>query len=266
MRPTIPLLTLAMTAVPGLASASSSGWLESEGGRVRIVTMGQVDKAGALRGALEVDLLPGWKTYWRDPGEAGVPPTITVDDTSGVALSEIGFPAPERFNDGYSEWAGYKHSVALPFTLTFDKAETAGPIVASVFIGICETICIPVQGELDIDPASDPDNAADSAVVEAALDALPSPALDGFSASIVEDGDDALTVAAQAPGAPETADLFLASAAGYVFGTPERTVKDGKLSFSVPILDRPEQAPAGASFRYTLVSGRQAVEGTLALP
>jgi DsbC/DsbD-like thiol-disulfide interchange protein len=266
MRLTTPLLTLAIAAAPCVASASSSDWLESEGGRVRIVTTGQADDAGVLRGALEVDLLPGWKTYWRDPGEAGVPPTIDLGDAPSVTISEMGFPAPKRFDDGYSKWAGYKHSVSLPLTFKFDRTGTAEPIAASVFIGICETICIPVQGELDVDPASDPDNADDKAVVEAALDALPSPASDDFGASIVEKADDALTVVAQAPGAPETTDLFLASASGYVFGTPERVVKDGKLSFSVPILDRPEEASDSASFHYTLVSGEQAVEGTLALP
>ena len=53
-------------------------------------------------------------------------------------------------------------------------------IDASVFVGICETICIPVQGRFTLDPASDPDNPDDAALVAAAREALPDPEQPGF--------------------------------------------------------------------------------------
>ena len=67
-------LGLSLLACPALAS--SSDWYEAEGGRVRLVTSGAADENGVIEGALEIDLKPGWKTYWRDPGDAGVPPTL----------------------------------------------------------------------------------------------------------------------------------------------------------------------------------------------
>ncbi|MGO4839085.1 protein-disulfide reductase DsbD domain-containing protein, partial [Rhizobiaceae sp. 2RAB30] len=152
------ILTLAIGVLPAHALASSSSWLETQGGRVRLVTAGAPDAQGVLAGALEIDLLPGWKTYWRDPGEAGVPPVLDVSGSKNVASAELSFPAPQRFDDGYSKWAGYKHSIALPVKFTL-KGPGAGGIDANIFLGICETICIPVQGRLQVDPTDDPGDA-----------------------------------------------------------------------------------------------------------
>ncbi len=63
---------------------------------------------------LEIDLKPGWKTYWRDPGDAGVPPTLDASASSNIASAELSFPAPQRFDDGFAIWAGYKEPVGIP--------------------------------------------------------------------------------------------------------------------------------------------------------
>ncbi|TIT26208.1 MAG: hypothetical protein E5W86_13090, partial [Mesorhizobium sp.] len=57
------------TSIP--ASASSSISYNSEGGQVQLVTSGKPDEAGRVQGVLDIALKPGWKTYWRDPGDAG---------------------------------------------------------------------------------------------------------------------------------------------------------------------------------------------------
>ena len=94
---------------------------------------------------LEIDLKPGWKTYWRDPGDAGVPPTLDASASSNIASAELSFPAPHRFDDGFAIWAGYKEPVSLPVAFTLTDARQPATIDAKVFLGICETICIPVQ-------------------------------------------------------------------------------------------------------------------------
>ena len=101
------------------AISASSEWHRVEGAGIRIITAGPADEDGTLRGALEIQLEPGWKTYWRDPGDSGVPPALQA--TADVPLEgiDIGFPAPRRFDDGYSIWTGYDHSVSLPLTFNF---------------------------------------------------------------------------------------------------------------------------------------------------
>lgn len=260
-------LTLAMLlAAVQQAQASSSAWLTTEGGRVRLVTTGLPNEDGKLSGVLEIDLMPGWKTYWRDPGEAGVPPVVDVSAAPNIASAELSFPAPERFDDGYSKWVGYKHPVALPVTFSVKEATGPATIDASVFLGICETICIPVQGRLVVDPAADPDNAGDASAVQAALTALPGPEQPDFGATLLKGDEKTVQVEVNFPGDPDRVDFFIAGEHGFVFGTPERKEAHGKLSFSVPIMDRPAANPRDGALRYVLVTEVGAVEGTLPFP
>lgn len=253
-------------ASPASSLAASSAWLETDGGRVRLVTSGVPDARGVLSGALEIDLKEGWKTYWRDPGGSGVPPSLDVSASPNIASAELSFPAPERFDDGYARWAGYKHPVALPITFTVKAPAEPAQIQAKIFLGVCETICIPVQGQLAVDPASDPHDTADAAIVQAALAALPSPERPDFGVSKLRSDRDRVVVEARLPDRARQVDLFVVSEHGYVFGTPELQEKDGKVLFSVPILERPATAPTEGVLHYTLVTESGSVDGTLPFP
>ena len=74
---------------------------DARAARVRLVTSRQrrTPTAGC-NGTLDIDLKPGWKTYWRDPGDAGVPPLLDVSASTNIAAAEFDFPAPKRHDDG----------------------------------------------------------------------------------------------------------------------------------------------------------------------
>jgi len=264
---TIALGIAAQFAAVLPAVASSSAWHDSEGGRVRLVTSGRPDAQGRLHGALDIALKPGWKTYWRDPGDSGVPPQLGITASTNVSRAEMSFPAPRRHDDGYGQWAGYDHSVSLPVTFTLAAPQKKATIDADIFIGICETICIPVQARLEVDPSANADNAADANVVKAALAALPAEAHPGFQAIPSDSDHETLVVQADVPGDANSADFFIAGTDDYMFGTPVRSEKAGKPIFSVPILDRPSTTPTdGAGLHYTLTSSAGAVHGFLPYP
>lgn len=258
----IPMLLVATLASP--AHSASSQWLEAQGARVRLVTTGLPDHDGALTGVIEIALAPGWKTYWRDPGEVGVPPNLDLDASTNISGASLSFPAPQRIADGYATWAGYKKSVALPVRLTLKKP--TDPISANVFLGVCEAICIPVQGVLQVDPAHDPENAEHASIVGAALAHLPLPEQPGFGVTVVESTAERIVVEASFPGNPEAVDFFLAGEDGYALGTPERLNENGRTLFSVALLDRPASRPAEGGLAYTLVTAAGAVEGLLPYP
>ncbi|HEY6633177.1 MAG TPA: protein-disulfide reductase DsbD domain-containing protein [Rhizobiaceae bacterium] len=258
----IPATILAL-ATSGSACASSSDWFEVEGARMRLVTSGRPDAQGRLEGILDIELKPGWKTYWRDPGDAGVPPTVDVSANHHIAGVALAFPAPQRHDEGDFKWAGYDYPLGLP--VTFSLKDPAGPatIDADVFIGVCETICVPVQAKLALDTASDPDNPDDAAAVSAAFAAIPPAATREFGVTLAKQAGDAHVVLEAAfPGDPETAELFIAGEDGYVFSTPVREERDGKTFFSVE-MTRPDEAPKGAGLHYTLVTDKGAVNGVL---
>ncbi len=266
MRHALLIAAFVATAFPASARAASSAWLETDGGRVRLVTSGRPDDQGVFKGALQIDLKPGWKTYWRDPGGSGVPPTLDVSGSPDIASAELSFPPPQRFKDEYSNWAGYKHSVALPVKFITRASSQPARIEARVFLGVCKTICIPVQGQLVVDAGETPDDPEAATVVQAALAALPSPARPDFSASTVISEPGKLLIEAKLPSGARQVDLFVASEHGYMFGAPERLEKDSGALFSVPVLERPAAAPSEGALNYTLVTDAGSVEGTLPFP
>ena len=259
--PASALLFALLAAGPALAS--SSEWFETDGARVRLVTTGKADPDGRLTGILDIDLKPGWKTYWRDPGDAGVPPYVDVAASTNVAGAELDFPAPQRHDEGDFKWAGYDFPVALPVTFTLKTPGEPAIINADIFLGVCETVCIPVKTKLTLDPASDPDNPDDAAAVSAAQAALPKPEQPDFGVKVVSDpGDTTVVLEASFPGDPATAELFIAGDGDYTFTAPKKIERDGKTLFSVEA-GRPAQRGRGAGLHYTLVTDNGSVSGLL---
>ena len=261
---TILLAALALTAP---AAASSTDWLESEGGAIRVVTAGLSDGNGHLRGALEIKLKPGWKTYWRNPGESGVPPLIDLSEQSDSTEAEILFPAPERFTDQYATWAGYKEAVTLPIVFTLPGPEMAGIVEGSVFLGICDTICIPVEAPFSFDAGADPDNSGDAIVVTEAFAALPGKPRQGFQVSGAKREGKQLRFNVELPQNAAEALLFIAPAEGVQIDMPELQERQGgKATFSAEILSEEAIRNGDLTLDYTLVVGSEAVDGQIALP
>jgi DsbC/DsbD-like thiol-disulfide interchange protein len=259
-------LILAALAGNTTASAASSDWYVSEGGKVRLITTGAADASGHIKGALEISLDPGWKTYWRDPGDSGVPPQMDISPSTNIKSVSLAFPAPRHHDDGYGVWAGYDRSVSIPATFAQARPGARTLIEADVFLGICETICIPLQARLKVDPATDAGDATDAELVKAAFAALPGPPEPGFGIKVLPGDHETLNVEATAPGDPASVDFFVAGEQDYMFGPPKRSEKGGKINFSVQILDRPTTTPASGGLHYTLTGSQGAVAGLLPYP
>lgn len=254
------LCTLAIIACPSLASASSSEWHDVTGAQIRLLTSGVPDRDGALRGALQIELNPGWKTYWQDPGEAGVPPMVEVEQQA--ITSTLHFPAPKRFHEGHTEWAGYDGPVSLPVTFGDADGVMSGVLRVRVFLGVCETICVPVEARFEIDHALDAHNPEHAALVSRAFAALPQPATDATHAAFARWHDDGFSVKAVTDEGAETVELFMAGTDAVRLGSPE-ALSDGEYAFPVAKGSKPIPAQ---DLSYTLVTTSGAVSGTLSLP
>lgn len=261
MRSLRPATLLCACLAAGPVLAGASGWEKVEGGALRIVTESAPDTDGHLQGGLEIRLKPGWKTYWRDPGDAGVPPQVEITVDGRPAEARVEFPAPRRFDDGYAVWAGYDRDVILPF-----RVDTGGRLPATlraeIFIGMCDEICVPVQVSLEVD-VGNPDGVA---ATMAGLAALPKPAHEGFEAKLEKIGKDGIEVTLSVPAGAGDVALYVASSATHMLGVPEFTGSaDSARQARVPVLSGPKDGAASAeAFAYTIVTDRGAVSGTLA--
>lgn len=116
--------------------------------------------------ALRIDLAPGWKTYWRAPGEGGIPPHFdwsASDNVQGVALH---WPTPHAFDQLGLTSVGYKTQLILPVEITPAQADAPIRVAVDLQIGVCEDICLPVSRTIRADL---PDRGAADPLILAAL-------------------------------------------------------------------------------------------------
>ena len=137
-----------------LSAPAVAGWIASPDVRfqeavVRLIA--QRGDEGTLRGGIEIKLAEGFKTYWKNPGDSGVPPQFDVAASRGIRDFAVKMPLPERFDDGAGGVAfGYQHSVLFPFEA---KADAAGLVVLKLDFAVCGKLCIPLAGTLTLDLA-----------------------------------------------------------------------------------------------------------------
>lgn len=145
-----------------------------EGATLRL-SLAQPDASGRIDGVLAIDLEPGWKTYWIDPGPVGLAPTLDFSASIGVADPQIRFPAPVRFREGDAQSVGYDAPALVPFTL---RHTNGGSVRAELRlqIGLCRELCVPVVETLAAEPS---DSLSVRAEILAAQRNLPEPQASG---------------------------------------------------------------------------------------
>src|SRR5271157_1512618 len=135
----------ALTTSACSADEFSTNWAGSAKSQARLVAAGE-----SLAG-FEIRLAPGAITYWRDPGDAGVPPTFDFTGSDNVAKVEPVFPAPKRImeSDG-SEAFGYDGGVVFP--LRVEPSDPAKPVTLKLHanFAVCEKICLPAEARLTL--------------------------------------------------------------------------------------------------------------------
>jgi DsbC/DsbD-like thiol-disulfide interchange protein len=133
-----------------------------------------------------IELDPGWKTYWRMPGEAGIPPEFTWT-TSAPAEVKVSFPAPARHADQSGETVGYETSALFPVAVTPETA-TELDLGLELFFAVCKDICIPATASARITLSTMMVDPSGSARVEDAKKAVPVQGSAVRSASLVMEG------------------------------------------------------------------------------
>jgi len=101
--------------------------------------------------ALRIRLAPGWKTYWRAPGDAGIPPRFDWRGSRNIGAVAFHWPVPKVFDQNGMRSVGYANELILPMELT--PRRPGGPIAvrAEVEIGVCEEVCIPMSARIAAD-------------------------------------------------------------------------------------------------------------------
>jgi DsbC/DsbD-like thiol-disulfide interchange protein len=255
-----------VTATPGNADVTE--WASSEGGRMRVVTL-DVDQQGMLEAGLEIELKPGWITYWREPGEAGIPPHIATSSAdSGITVQSLVFPVPKLIMNGEMRDIGYDQSVLLPFKLgKFDPSKD-NMVKLSAFIGVCQNICIPFQAEFEIKASkSSKATAGERQSLENAYNKLPQQPDDNFKVtSYAHKQDNTIAFDVLLPeGANDAIEVYLTGPDGYAFSSPTKLKQTGRHAvFDMDVSGLPKRfSMKGSHWRILIKAGDKAIESPL---
>lgn len=127
--------------------------------------------------AIRIKLAPGWKTYWRSPGDAGIPPQFNWSGSRNLHGVGITWPAPRIYPQNGMNTIGYKDELILPITLSARNAGNPVKLRAALDIGVCKDICIPFH--LKLNATLDGTNSTPTPAIAAALAGRPYSAKEG---------------------------------------------------------------------------------------
>jgi DsbC/DsbD-like thiol-disulfide interchange protein len=260
-------------AAPSAAiAADASPWDDDTYSSARLIAARPIVQAGqrTLRAGVEIKLKPGWKTYWRYPGDSGVPPVLDFSQSQNVATATVLFPAPARFADGGGGHSiGYEGDVILPIHVVAQDAAKPALLRLKLDYAACEKLCVPAKATLELALAGD--GGGQDAALRAAEARVPKIAAIGEGGAPAiravhrEDrpGKPRILVDVAAP-AGEAIVLFAEGpTAQWALPLPEPVsgAPPGAQRFAFEVDGLPPGANAkGATLRLTAVAGNKAVE------
>ena len=225
-------------------------------------------RSGAvLLGGIAFQLQPGWKTYWRTPGDSGVPPRFDFSKSENVEAVTVLWPAPLRFNDGAGGNSfGYHNNTVLPLRIVLKSADKPVTLRAEISYAVCEKLCIPVDASTELAFTSVA-STEDSALF-AALETVPKPASVGDPnpltiRDVKRDGPTQVTVDVVTPDAREINHFVEGPTPDWALPVPKPVPQSppGVKRFSFELDGLPRGAkPEGAALKLTLVGPEKAYE------
>lgn len=255
---------LALLVAGPAPAEQASGWSESYNSRSRLVA-GTDAGTAALHAGIEIVMAPGWKTYWRHPGDSGgVPPYFDWSASSNLKSAKVLYPAPRRLSDASGDAIGYKGAVIFPVAV--EPADPSKPIdlKLSLEFGICREICVPAEAKLELDAAAGSAGAASPALTSslakvpraAATRKAGDPEIISAKADLAGDHP-SLRIRASFPSGAAGADLFIEAPEGIYVPLPKRpeAAAGNEVEFVVDLANGVEpQDLKGKQLTLTLVS------------
>jgi DsbC/DsbD-like thiol-disulfide interchange protein len=154
-------------------SADASPWTEDNHAAFRLIAGSNKQGDAVLRAGIEIKLEPGWKTYWRYPGDSGVPPRFDFSNSENLRSIKVHYPAPHLFTDDAGNSLGYKDGVTFPLSVTPKQPGKPVTLHVKLDYAICEKLCVPAEGSADLQLA--PGASPQDTILAAAEARVPKP-------------------------------------------------------------------------------------------
>jgi DsbC/DsbD-like thiol-disulfide interchange protein len=266
------MLPVGLLGAAPAALSDQSPWVSSTDSKVRLVSGAvELDGKPCLLGGVQLRMNGGWKTYWRNPGDSGVPPSFDFTGSKNLKLAEVLYPAPHRFADADGTAIGYDDEVVFPVRITPEREGEPIELKLALSYGLCKTLCIPNDVNLGLElPADVASHSGDAPLLEASLARVPKasapnalPRIEAVTANLDGQQSELLVDALFAPDATGT-DLFIDAGETFVpVPKPLGPSASGKQRFAVTFASAPQAAAIkGKSLKLVLVSDEGSSETT----
>jgi DsbC/DsbD-like thiol-disulfide interchange protein len=143
-------LAVALGTVHASANDDVTKWDGDARSSVRTIAGLSSPGAPYRRAGIEIKLMPGWHTYWRYPGDAGVPPQFNFAGSRNVKNVDVLWPAPERKVDNGGTSIGYSGAVIFPLRIVPQDVTKPVSLRLRLQYAICEKLCVPAEAQSDL--------------------------------------------------------------------------------------------------------------------
>jgi DsbC/DsbD-like thiol-disulfide interchange protein len=262
------LIACGIAVVSGgtVCAAGESPWSEDVRSAVRLVSGANNNGDAHLRAGIEIKMQPGWKTYWRYPGDSGVPPHFDFSGSENLKTATVLYPAPHLFTDETGQSLGYKDRIIFPLVISPQQPGKPVRLRLKADYAVCEKLCVPAEGraELTLTPgASSQDSAL--AAAEARVPKQVTAAQLGLTVRRTNNGTKPLVAVDLGAPAGNPIDLFVEGPTPqWALPIPKRsqTAPAGRAQFSFELDGLPPGVdPKGqVDLTFTVVTGERAVE------
>ena len=232
-------LAYASALQPASAAEAASPWAADALSSARLISGGL--QGGAYEAGVEIVLKGGAHTYWRNPGDGGVPPTFEFKGSTNLKSFSVSYPAPMRFSEAGMDTFGYSGEVIFPLRIVPGNAEKPVRVTLDLNYAACEKICMPAQAKLTltldplIDGGANRARIADyRALVPKNLDTPGAPKISVRAGA--ETGK--VWIVSSAPPAGKSGDLFAEGPEGWFFDT--KRLESGE--FELKLAEKPADA------------------------
>jgi DsbC/DsbD-like thiol-disulfide interchange protein len=259
-------LVMMLSAPARAADESASAWAEDSRSAVRLIAGTNKTGGSHLRAGIEIKLQPGWKTYWRYPGDSGVPPRFDFSGSDNLKYVKVLYPAPHLFADDAGNSLGYKDSVIFPLQITAQQPGKPVRLRLNLEYAACEKLCIPAEGRAEL-ILGDGDSALDGALTAAeARVPMPTTAAEiGLTARRVNSGLKPLVFVDLAARSDKPVELFVEGPNrewALPIPQPAQGAPVGRRHFGFELDGLPPGVDPKAPFEltFTVVEGDRAIE------
>ncbi|MBJ6371261.1 protein-disulfide reductase DsbD domain-containing protein [Sedimentitalea arenosa] len=232
--------------------------------RVHVLDGGQTG-SGTYMSALRLVLSDGWKTYWRAPGDAGIPPQFDWSGSSNIGKVSYHWPTPHVFDQNGVQSIGYDRQLVLPVEVTPRDPSQPVRLKGTVEIGLCKDVCIP--GTLTVDHTLDAKAGRHPAIAAAMAQRPYSRGEAGVSAATcrLSPTSDGMRIEARItmPSSGGTEVAVIEPGSALIWASPAETRRQGNVLFAASDLVHVKNGPLAldrSAIRITVLGKRHAVD------